>query len=411
MIKKLIYRFLEKRHYWRYVSFSEIAELYASRTLRLLALSMVNVFVAIYLYQQGYNLTFITFVFAGYYLFRAIVSYPFAYLIARIGPKHATLMSNLLFIPSLLLLIALPEYGLICIVGFTFFQALSLSLYDMAYLVGFSKVSHDEHAGKEIGYMQILDNLARGASPFIGGFIAYWFGPQATLFVAAFIFLIAAMPLFFTPEPVKTHQRITFHGIPWRKIRGPLIAFGAVGYDTIASTLLWSLYIALTVFGITSSNTIYAQLGVLASLTMVSGVVAAKIFGTVIDKHRGKELLMISAIANSSIHIARLFVATPFAVLMINVANQFVSAGYTLPFTKGMFALADDLPGYRITFITLMNAAASLGAMVVCLIAGGLSLVFDETVSLQWVYGISAFVVLLILVHKFPALNKSKLVP
>ncbi len=411
MIKKLIYRFLEKRHYWRYVSFSEVAELYASRTLRLLALSMVNVFVAIYLYQQGYNLTFITFVFAGYYLFRAIVSYPFAYLIALIGPKHATLMSNLLFIPSLLLLIALPEYGIICIIGFTVFQALSLSLYDMAYLVDFSKVKHDEHVGKEIGYMQILDQIARGASPFIGGFIAYWFGPQATLFVAAFIFLIAAMPLFFTPEPVKTHQQITFYGIPWRKIRRPLIAYAALGYDTIASTLLWSLYIALAVFGITSSNTIYAQLGVLASLTMVAGVIAAKIFGTIIDKHRGKELLSISAVANALLYLARPFAATPLAVLMINIGNQFATAGYSLPFTKGLFALADDLPGYRIAFITLMNAAASLGAMIVCLIVAGLSLVLDETVSLQWTYGISAVIVLLIMVHKFPALNKLKLVP
>ena len=188
MIKKLIYRYMEKRHYWRYVSFSEVAELYASRTLRIFALSMVNVFVVIYLYQNGYSLTFIAFVFAGYYLFRALISYPFAYLIARIGPKHATLMSNFLFIPSLLMLIALPEYGLISIAGFTIFQALSLSLYDMAYLVDFSKVKHEERVGKEIGYMQILDQIARGASPFIGGFIAYWFGPQATLFVATFIF-------------------------------------------------------------------------------------------------------------------------------------------------------------------------------------------------------------------------------
>jgi FlaA1/EpsC-like NDP-sugar epimerase len=45
MIKTLIYSLLERRHYWRYVSFSEIAEIYASRTLRVLAVSMVSVFI------------------------------------------------------------------------------------------------------------------------------------------------------------------------------------------------------------------------------------------------------------------------------------------------------------------------------------------------------------------------------
>lgn len=409
MIKRLIYRFLEKRHYWRTVSFSEIAELYASRTLRVFALSMVNVFVAIYLYQNGYSLTFIAFTFAGYYVFRAAISYPFAYLIARIGPKHATLLSNFLFIPALLLLITLPEYGLIAIAGFVFFQASSLSLYDMAYLIDFSKVKHDERAGKELGYMHILEQIARGSSPFIGGFIAYWFGPQVTLYVAVFIFLIAAMPLFFTPEPVKTHQHITFHGIPWRKIRRPLVAYAADGYDTIACSLLWSLFIALAVFGVNSSNTIYAQLGVLASLTMIAGIAAAKIFGSVIDRHRGNALLKISAIGNALIYLVRPLVITPLGVLLVNVFNQFTTTGYILPFTKGMFALADDLPGYRIAYMTLMNAAASMGAMIVCLIVGVLSLVLDEIASFQATYLISSVIVLLILVHRFPALSKSKI--
>lgn len=405
MIKKLIYHFLERRHYWRYVSFSEIAELYASRTLRMFALSMVNVFVAIYLYQLGYNLTAIALVFAVYYFFRGVVSFPLAYVIARIGPKHGTLLSNFLFIPSLLLLVLLPEYGLLAIAGFIVFQTVSLSLYDMSYLVDFSKVKHDERAGKELGYMQILEQIARGSSPLIGGFIAYWFGPQVTLFVAAIIFLLSALPLFFTPEPVKTHQLITFRGIPWRKIRRPMIAFGAHGYDFIACAMFWSLFIALAVFGVDSTDVIYAQLGVLASLTMIAGIIAAKVFGAIIDRRKGKELLRVSAIGNSLLYIARPLVATPLGVLFVNIINQFTTTGYTLPFMKGMFALADDLPGYRIAYMTLMNMSASFGGMMFCIVIVVCSLLIDEVLSIQLAYFASALVTLLILVHRFPALG------
>ncbi len=399
---------LERRHYWRHDSFSEIAELYASRLLRILGVSMVSIFVAIYMYQNGYNLTFIMFFFVCYYVLRAVLSFPFAYVIARIGPKHATLISNLLYIPALLLLVMLPEYGLVAIAGYAFLQAASLSLYDMAYLIDFSKIKHEEFSGREIGYMNMLEQIARGSSPFIGGFLAYWFGPQVTLFVAAGIFTISALPLFFTGEPVKTHQMITFHGIPWRRLWHPIVAFAADGYDTIASSLIWSLFIAIAIFGI-SDNTVYAQLGVLASITMIIGVVAAKFFGAIVDRTRGRELLNAGAIANAFTHAARPFVATPLGVLFVNIFNVLATTAYILPFLKGMFALADDLPGYRIAFISIMNAAASLGAAVLCLIAGVLSLFFDEILSLQITYVVTALITLLIMTNRFPALRRNRL--
>lgn len=73
---------------------------------------------------------------------------------------------------------------------------------------------------------------------------------------------------------------------------------------------------------------------------------------------------------------------------------------------KGLFALADELPGYRIAFMTIMNAAASLGAAAICALVAGLSLIVDETVSLQIAYFVSSVVVLLILSHRFTALNR-----
>jgi len=398
---------LERRHYWRYVSFSEIAELYASRLLRIFGVSMVSIFVAIYLYQNGYGLTFIAFFFAAYYVFRALTSYPFAYVIARIGPKHATLLSNFLYIPAMLFLVTLPEWGIYAILGFAFFQSISLSLYDMAYLVDFSKVKHDEHAGREIGYMHMLEQIARGSSPFIGGFLAYWFGPQVTLFVAAGIFLLSALPLFFTAEPVRTHQSITFHGIPWKRIRHPMLAYAADGWDTIASSLLWSLFVAIAILG-TTSNTIYAQLGVLASLTMVTGIMSGKVFGMIVDRTKGKQLLNVGVIGNSLIHLTRPLVATPLGVVLVNVLNELATTAYILPFTKGFFALADDLPGYRIAFMSIMNASASLGAAVLCAIVGVLSLFFDESVALQITYMVTAVAVLGILTHRFPALNSGR---
>ena len=104
MIQKIIHRLLERRYHWRTVGFSELAELYANRLLRLMAVNMVAGVVSIYMYQLGYPVWFILSFFTAYFFSRAILSFPAAYLVARIGPKHASLVSNFIGVPALLAL-------------------------------------------------------------------------------------------------------------------------------------------------------------------------------------------------------------------------------------------------------------------------------------------------------------------
>lgn len=384
-----------------------MAELYASRTLRTLAVSMVTVFIGVYLYQNGYDVSFILLYFASYFLFRASLAYPFAYVIARIGPKHASLISNFLYVPALLLLVMLHEYGEWALVGCGIFQGLSVTLYEMAYLVDFSKVRHDEHAGKEIGYMSMLDQIAKGLSPVIGGFIAYLFGPQATLLFAAAIFTLAALPLFFTPEPVRTHQTITFHGLPGKRIRRGIFAQLLIGSDVTASGLLWSLFIVTTIFS-AGSNAVYAQLGVVSSITLITGVIAARIFGLLVDHRRGNELLTVGVVADSLVHVSRLFVTTPLGIVMVNVTNELATTAYAMPFTKAMFAMADELPGYRIVYMSLISASMALGASLFCVVMAFVSLFFPVTLTLQIGFASVAVLVTGITLHGFPSLRKRR---
>ena len=178
MIQQIIHRLLLRRHFWRYASFSEVAELYASRTLRLFALRIVTTFTSVYLFLEGYSLIFLAFFWAAFYLVKVVFSYPSARIIAHFGPKHATLYSNIISAVGMVFLPFTAEYGLYALVPWLVLQALSGTLNDLSYLVDFSKVKNIEHAGKEIGYMNIFEKVASGLSPVIGGFLAFWFGPE-----------------------------------------------------------------------------------------------------------------------------------------------------------------------------------------------------------------------------------------
>ena len=70
MLRKLISFVFRRRHYWRSVSFDEIAELYTSRLITMFAINIVNLFAAVYLYKLGYDLSFIALFYGVFYVLR-----------------------------------------------------------------------------------------------------------------------------------------------------------------------------------------------------------------------------------------------------------------------------------------------------------------------------------------------------
>lgn len=400
MLQSFIHRLLARRHFWRYATFDEVAELYASRMMRLLAQYMINLFVALYLFQQGYSVLFI----AGYFLIsflgRAIISYPTALLVAKYGPKHGILAGNLLYIPALVCFTFVPEYGVSAIIGFGVFQALSMVVYDLSFLVDFSKVKHVKHAGKEIGYMQILERLTASLSPLIGGLIAFLIAPEVTMWFSAILFALASWPLLRTAEPVKTNQKLQFRGFPWRTTWRTMRAETAVGWDIFASNTVWILFQAVVVFA-GSSDDIYLKVGAFASITVFTSFVAAYVFGRLIDRRRGNDLLRIATIGNALTHVFRAFVTTPTSVAGVNITNEIATTGYSMAFQRGVFDTA-DITGRRIVYIFFIEVALNLGAAFGCLVFILLIVTMPTTaLAMQVFFVLTALYVLLLMTGRF----------
>lgn len=399
MLQSFIHRLLKRRHFWRYATFDEVAELYASRTLRAVAQYMVALFVALYLYQQGYSLLFIACYFAVQFALRIPLSYGAALYAARFGPKHGILAGNLLYIPALVCFTLVPEYGVYAIAGFGLFQSLSMTVYNLSYMVDFSKVKHVDHAGKELGFMQIFERIAASLSPFIGGVVAFLFGAEATMWLAAVLFAAASWPLLRTAEQTKIGQKLDFKGFPWRATWRSLRAETAVGFDHIASNIVWVLFIAIVLLA-GSGDDMYLKIGAFASVTVVTSFIAAYSFGRLIDRRRGGDLLRIATIANALTHLFRPFVSTAPAVVSTNVINEVATTGYSMAFTRGVFDAADR-SGHRIVYLFFIEVALNFGAMLACLVFAGLLLVTSAVFAMQLFFVITAAYVLLLMSGRF----------
>jgi MFS family permease len=313
---------------------------------------------------------------------------------ARFGPKHGILISNLLYVPSMISLGLLNEIGTVSIVFWGLFMAISASLYHICYMIDFSKIKNIEHAGKELAFMNILEKIAIGISPIIGGVIALWFGLQVVIWVAAILFAISAIPLLLTIEPVRTRQKIEFVGFPWRETIRSIVAHTGVGFDHVTTGTVWNLFIVIVIFPGAGLD-IYVKLGIMSSVTIVAAILASYAYGKLIDKSKGGSLLKFSVIGNALVHIFRPFAATPVFIVGTNIVNEIATMGYNMAFMRGVFDTA-DLSGRRIVYLSLADFVISIGSVIACISVIILTTVLGDINGLRLFFVLSAAFVLLI---------------
>jgi MFS family permease len=302
---------------------------------------------------------------AIYFAVKVPVAYFAAKVAARYGPKHGIFVSNILYIPAMAALALVPYFGLPMIVAWGMCMATSSTLYQLCYVIDFSKIKSVKHAGKELGFMNILEKIAVGISPLIGGVIALLFGVQVIMWVAAVVFLLSALPLMRSAEPTRTRQQISFRNFPFAMAYRSLISQVGVGFDVVATGHIWGLFIAIVIFP-GWGDEIYVSLGALSSITILTAIAISYAFGRLIDRNRGGDLLRFSVIANAVVHISRPFASGVAPIVTTNIANEVATTGVNMAYMRGVFDTA-DLSGHRIVYLCFVEMMTNFGASLACI--------------------------------------------
>ncbi len=405
MLKKIVHAVLLRRRFWRFATMSEVAEIYASRMLRIAALNVVSAFVATFLYQNGVSIAEIGFMWAAMYFFKSIIALPLATVVAWIGPKHSTLVANIMYIPSMIMIALIPEHGIWLIAPAFAFQAVSTVLYTISYSVNFSKVKSMHKAGKEIATMNMIEKITAGLSPLVGGFMAFMWGLQVTIAFSAVLFLFAAVPLFRTGEPVRTRRVLKFKGFPWKMFFSQLPAHFAYGFDFPAAGVAWSLYVAVIIIGVDSNNEVYAISGMLLTIVFLVALACSYIYGRLIDRKKGWALYNAGAVVTIATHALRPFINTTIAVVGFNAVREAGHTATILPYMRATYDSA-DISGARSTYLGLVEMTATF-AQGISSVVFGLFMLFAATSEGFYMYFfVCAAVMSLFLIAKFPLYHK-----
>lgn len=400
MIRKVLHSIMAPRHPWRKVTFTELSEMYLAVFLRTVALTMVGVFVPLYLLKNGYNFTDVLGFYTLFYIFGMCYDIVVAHLIARFGPKHVMRVSFLLQVVFSLLLANLQSIPF-AVPILAVVASLASTMYFMPYHVDFSKIKHTEHGGKELGFLQVMERIASIIGPIGGGLLATFVAPQAAFWAAAAAMFFATIILMLTPEPMQTHQKLRFHGLKLSKEWRDYTSFAAICVDGTATISLWPVYLAAVVF----AGGAYVKIGGVASLSVLVAVVVAVPLGKLLDNQRGHLMIRYGTAVNAIIHLSRLSVTGITGAIAVAGVNEPVTLVYKMAYLKGYYDAADDHPGYRISYITAHEIVADAARAFFWLTLVVASLFFTPFVTCALGFCIAAAASMLIRLERFKAIR------
>lgn len=303
---------------------NQLNELYLSMALRSFAFSLVGIFVPIYLLTKGYSLQSVFWFLCLFHAIHACCAFFAARLAMRIGFSLAALLSIPCFICFYLLLYTIDAYHwplwLLVIPS-----GVGNPLFWMAYHIDFLSCSVSDRRGEEVSSMKIVSSAATALAPAVGAFFITATSFNVLLVIVMVIFLLSAVPLFFSRVQTYTGT-ISFSSLfSGQKIRDAF-AFLVHGFDQGIGDL-WPLFLFVVI------EQTYKFIGVATSVSLVASFVTIFFIGR-LSNHHARTALRTGALGTSLLWIARiLWVKTPFAVYSTNAFGGILGNMVTIPFT------------------------------------------------------------------------------
>ncbi|MBD3319231.1 MFS transporter [Candidatus Woesearchaeota archaeon] len=301
----------------------ELREIYVSKAIRSFALSMIGIFVPIYLLQLNYSLSAVIGFYAIIAATHAIMTVPAARIAAKWGFKHTIILSTPFFVIFYLMLYSLdtmrwPLWSIAVIWG------IKNALFWLGYHVHFTLVAHSKQEGREIGFARIVGLGMSVLGPVIGGLILTFFGFKSLVMIAMIILAISGIPYLLTKDP---HESVNYSISRIFKM-DPRNALGFIGkgMESGIGGVIWPIFVF---FAIVQT---YTNMGIITSLSLVFGVLFTFVIGRFSDIYR-RIVLRIGGFVNAIIWGVRIVITTTFHVAIVDSLYGASQTLIYIPFT------------------------------------------------------------------------------
>ncbi|RLJ01048.1 MAG: hypothetical protein DRP11_05090 [Candidatus Aenigmatarchaeota archaeon] len=359
----------------------ELFEVYLNLSLTNVAMSLVGIFIPIYLLQLGYALADVLLYFLVMFGAMLILSLPSSYLISRIGFKHSITLSTPLLILQLVLLNLLEVWD-INIYLIAVISGIRNIIYWLALNSDFASNTHKKRRGRETSYLFGFDKAAGIFGPIIGAVVITYFSFGVLFTISILILIGSIFPLFLTDDkrdPLSYSWRQVFSRRNWSFA----VRFMAEGGFDVAGMLYWSLFVFLVLRD-------FMDIGWVGTLGALGSLILMLLIGRATDRFNRKNIMRTGAILYAILWSVRSITNDPLTAMLFSFLGGVFYNTINIPF----FTIVNDkaLDEDVMEFMTFREVFLCLGRII------SLSLVLLLSQNLVfgfWIAGVAALVFLL----------------
>lgn len=339
--------------YVHYFLNRELSELYLSFSLRTFALSMISIFVPLYLLKIGYDLIAVLTFFMIFSMIHGVISVSVAKLSMKIGIKHAITLSIPFLILYFILLYTLPTYNwplaILAMVG-----AVSNALFWFSFHVDFSKFSVKKVRGQEIGILRILTSSLNVVGPLIGAIIISFISFLYLFLFVSSLLIISMVPLFYSKD-IHVKQKISLKKVFRSSSIKDFLVFMGNGAENAGGAVIWPIFIFIIVGT-------YLSLGMITAIATSLSLITVFIVGRLCDRLKRRRILKFGSVAHSLTWFFKAFVTTGPQIVLINSFSGIINTFKDISYTAMVYDKANKKN--IVEFIVLREIGISIGRVM-----------------------------------------------
>lgn len=208
MNRRDFYFHIAKHLHFREFLYDKYNDLLLADTLRMVALSMVSVFIPIFLVELGFAVKDVALMMLGVYLGSILVHWLVLSIIGNFGVKNTMIFSyattiimyGLLFNYELILAGMSHTGFLVMIMGL---EIVTQTCYWTSHHIYFMQSTDEVNSGQKLGLLVAVPAIFGIVSPFIGSIVITEFGFEGAFFLSGILMIVGACSLFYSSD-IKT---------------------------------------------------------------------------------------------------------------------------------------------------------------------------------------------------------------
>jgi MFS family permease len=348
-----------------------LGKLYWSQGFSTLGGGLVAIFIPIYLLKLHYSLAAVLSYMIFYGLFCIPALYIALHLVPKLGSNRTMGIASICQAIFLGLLITLPSHHW-PLFSLSALAAWVNSMYYPAFHANFAMSRTPNKAGRQLSYIYTVMAIASAVAPAVGGILATVFNIKLVYGIAAGIFLVAAIPMFWGRKGFKPPD-FKLARLKHTNIKPDLSAYGGWAIVETTEEVVWPIIIFLIVSS-------YASIGLLSSVVITTGIFTTLYIGRRLEHKGEKHYIKRGSATVSLTNFGRIFAGgvggvfsmnflsgISFHILEVSLFTRFyrhVASGDTLEYLFAMEAFYGITIAAFYSVLLILTAVFSVHAVL-----------------------------------------------